>query len=140
VKDTWILSCQVDPLALNIVCHLSCHIILVVATLSKVTLVTFFGELWFTIDSSFVLKSANGLMMKLSNSQTSITLDQIEVGADSRTVFLIYNNFVQDFILSSTSEDTYQLSLEVLPGAFEFATDVQGYVGVHQLQHTCKRL
>jgi hypothetical protein len=69
-----------------------------------------------------------------------MTLDQLEVRTEGRTVFLTYNDFVQEFIMSSISEDTYQLSLEVLPGAFEFETDVQGFLGVHKLQHICMRL
>ncbi len=64
-------------------------------------------------------------------------LDQVRVRTESRTIFLDYNDFVQDFIFGSTAEDTYQLSLEVLPGAFEFTTEIQDFSGVYQLQYNC---
>jgi hypothetical protein len=54
---------------------------------------------------------------------------------DERAIFLYYKDEVRDFILNSTTEDTYQLSVEVLPGAFEFGSEVQNYSGTHRLEH-----
>jgi hypothetical protein len=98
-------------------------------------LVTMDQGIWLVIDNSFKLKSVNGSLLRISNKQTSIIVNEIAFFHDNRTIFVFYHQAVHNFILNSTTEDTYQLSLEILPGAFTFTTEVQDFSGVHSLKH-----
>ncbi len=101
---------------------------------------TFARQIWIAIDNDFSLKSFNGSLIKLSNTRTSVFLNNASYSVTNQAVVVSYTQQVQDFILNSTSEDRFHLSLELLPGAIEFTSEIQNYSRAQWLQHTCKRL
>ena len=74
-------------------------------------------------------------MIRISNTKASVTIGQCALEVGQRTLFVGYDDNVRYFILNSTTENTYQLSVEVLPGAFEFTTEVQSFFGERRLQY-----
>ena len=101
---------------------------------------TFSRLIWIAIDNDFSLKSFNGSLIKLSNTQAYVFLHNVSYSVSDQAVIVSYTQQVHDFILNSTSEDRFQPSLELLPGAIEFASEIQNYSRPQWLQHTCKRL
>jgi hypothetical protein len=110
------------------------HLIFV-AALSNVILSTFIREIWITTDDAFELQSLNLSLIVLSNSQKSIVLNQSTVVFPNRVIVLKYDPKVHELILNSTSEDNYQLNLELQGGAFVFNTEVQGFSGLRRVQY-----
>jgi hypothetical protein len=96
---------------------------------------TFSRLIWIAIENDFSLKSFNGSLIKLSNTQASVFLHNASYNVTDQAVIAIYTQQVHDFILNSTSEDRFQLSLELLPGAIEFASEVRNYSRAQWLQH-----
>jgi hypothetical protein len=116
----------------------SCSHAVVAAISENGFLSTFARQIWITIDDDFSLTSFNGSLIKLSNTQASVFLHNASYSVTNQAVPVNYTQQVHDFILNSTSEDTYQLILELLPGALEFASEIQNYSRAQRLQHLGK--
>jgi hypothetical protein len=74
--------------------------------------------------------------MILSNTQATIPLYPV-YWHGTQIMHMQYNEWRQKFIFDSISEDTYQLSLILLPDALKFKTEVQ-YNSSYQIQHECE--